>query len=51
MEINRPDNLGDVSDLGLIQAHAKRLLAGIRPETLSVDAWDHAIRRPRVTTA
>ncbi len=30
MEINRPDDLGDIASLGLTLAEAKRLLAGVQ---------------------
>jgi hypothetical protein len=46
MEINRPDDLGDIADLGLTLAEAKRLLAGLQQEIVAVQARDHAIRRP-----
>jgi len=32
MEINRPDSLGDVADLGLTLAEAKLLLASVQRE-------------------
>jgi hypothetical protein len=37
MEINRPDDLGDIADLGLTLAETKRLLARLQ---------QHAARRP-----
>ena len=46
MEINRPDDLGDIADLGLTLAEAKRLLAGLQQEIVAVQARDHAVRRP-----
>jgi hypothetical protein len=46
MEINRPDDLGDIADLGLTLAEAKRLLAGLQQEIVAVQARDHAIQRP-----
>jgi hypothetical protein len=46
MEINRPDDLGDIADLGLTLAEAKRLLAGLQQEVVAVQARDHAVRRP-----
>jgi hypothetical protein len=46
MEINRPDDLGDIADLGLTLAEAKRLLAGLQQEVVAAQARDHALRRP-----
>jgi hypothetical protein len=40
MEINRPDDLGDIADLGLTLAEAKRLLAGLQQEIVAVQARD-----------
>src|SRR5258708_38734177 len=46
MEINRPDDLGDIADLGLTLAEGKLLLAGIQREIVAAQARDHAVRRP-----
>jgi hypothetical protein len=46
MEINRPDDLGDIADLGLTLAQGKLLLAGIQKEIVAAQARDHALRRP-----
>jgi hypothetical protein len=46
MEINRPDDLGDIADLGLTLAEGKLLLAGIQREIVEAQARDHAVRRP-----
>ena len=40
---NRPDNLGDISDSGLILLKAKLVPAGIRHETVSAHIRDHAV--------
>ena len=44
MEIGKPDDLGDIANLGLTLAEAKQLLAGVQREISS--AKGHAIRRP-----
>ncbi len=46
MEINRPDDLVDIANLGLTLAEAKRLLAGVQREIVAAQARDHAVRRP-----
>src|ERR1700688_1103111 len=46
MEINRPDDLGDIADLCLTRAEGKLLLAGIQREIVAAQAGDHAVRRP-----
>lgn len=38
MEINRPDDLGDIADLGLTLAEGKLLLAGIQREIVAAQA-------------
>ena len=38
MEINRPDDLGDIVDLGLTLAEGKLLLAGIQREIVAAQA-------------
>ena len=47
---NRPDNLGDISDLGLIPLKAKLVPAAIRHETVPAHIRDHAVQRPKVIT-
>ena len=46
MEISRPGDLGDITDLGLTLAEAKRLLARVQQEIVAAQARDHAVRRP-----
>ncbi len=46
MEIDRPDDLGDIANLGLTLAEAKRLLAGVQQKIVAVQAKEHAVRRP-----
>jgi len=46
MEIDRPDNLSDIADLGLTLGEAKLLLAGLQQEIVAAQARDHAVRRP-----
>ena len=46
IEIDRPDDLGDIADLGLTLAEAKLLLAGLQQELVTAQARDHAVRRP-----
>ena len=46
MEIGKPDDLGDIANLGLTLAEAKQLLAGVQREISSAQAKGHAIRRP-----
>jgi len=45
MEIDRPDDLRDIADLGLTLAEAKRLLARVQQEIVAAQARDHAVRR------
>jgi len=47
---NRPDNLGDISDSGLIILKAKLVLAAIRHETVPAHIRDHAVQRPKMVT-
>ncbi len=47
---NRPDNLGDISDSGLILLKAKLVLAAIRHETVPAHIRDHAVQRPKMVT-
>jgi hypothetical protein len=46
IEIDRPNGLGDIADLGLTLAEAKLLLAGLQQEIVTAQARDHAVRRP-----
>ena len=46
MEINRPDNLSDIADLGLTLDETKQLLAGLQQEIVAARVRDHAARRP-----
>jgi hypothetical protein len=46
MEINRPDDLGDIADLGLTLAETKRLLARLQQEIVAAQVREHAARRP-----
>jgi hypothetical protein len=46
MEIIRPADLGDITDLGLTLADAKLLLAGLQQIIVAGQARDHAARRP-----
>jgi hypothetical protein len=41
MEINRPDDLGDVADLGLRLEETKRLLAGLQQEIVATHAGEY----------
>ncbi len=47
---NRPDNLGDISDSGLILLNAKLVLAAIRHETLPAHIRNHAVQHPKMVT-
>ncbi len=46
MEIRRPDDLVDITNLGLTLAEAKLLLAGVQREIVAAQAGGHAVRRP-----
>ena len=46
MGIDRPDDLGDIADLGLTLDETKRLLAGLQQEIVAAQVRDHAVRRP-----
>ena len=46
LQINKPDDLSDIADLGLKLDEAKRLLAVIQREMVAAQAADHADRRP-----
>ena len=46
VEINKPDDLGDIATLGLSLAEAKLLLAWVQREFVAAQARAHAVRRP-----
>ena len=46
MEISKPDDLGDIANLGLSLTEAKQLLARVQLEISSAQARGHAVRRP-----
>ena len=46
MEINRPDDLSDIADLGVRLDETKRLLAGLQQEIVAAQVRQHAARRP-----
>ncbi len=46
MTITRPDDLGDVANLGLTLADGKLLLAGLQQEVVAAQVRGHAVRRP-----
>ena len=46
MEIDRPDDLGDIATLGLTLSETKQLLAGLQQEIVAAQVRDHAARRP-----
>src|SRR5580698_7735451 len=46
MEISKPDDLGDIANLGLTLAEAKQLLARVQCEISTAQAREHAIQRP-----
>jgi hypothetical protein len=46
MEINRPGGLGDIGNLGLTLAEAKRLLARVQQEVVAAQADTHGMLRP-----
>ena len=46
MNINRPDDLSDIANLGLSLAEGKLLLAGLQQEIVAAQAKGHAVRRP-----
>jgi hypothetical protein len=46
MEINRPDGLGDIANLGLTLAEAKQLLAQFQQAFVAAQARQHAMFRP-----
>jgi len=46
MEIERPDDLADIADLGLTLSESKRLLATLQQEIVAAQVRNHAARRP-----
>jgi hypothetical protein len=46
LQIARPDNLADLTSLGLTLDEGKRLLAGLQQEIVAAQARVHAARRP-----
>ena len=46
MQVDRPDDLVDLANLGLTLAEAKRLLAGVQRKIAAAQARDHAVQRP-----
>ena len=46
MEIDRPDDLGDVANLGLTLSEAKQLLAVLQQEIVAAQARTHSVLRP-----
>ena len=46
MEIERPDDISDIADLGLTLFETKRVLATLQQEIVAAQVRDHAVRRP-----
>ena len=46
MKISKPDELGDIANLGLTLTEAKQLLARVQHEISIAQAREHAVRRP-----
>ena len=46
MEISKPDDLGNIANLGLTLAEAKQLLARVQCEISTAQASKHAVQRP-----
>ena len=46
MEIGRPDDFGDIADLGLTLAEGKAVQARLQREVVAAQVQGHAIRRP-----
>ena len=46
MEISKPDDFGDIANLGLTLTEAKQLLARVQHEISTAQAREHAARRP-----
>ena len=46
MEISKPDDLGDIANLGLTLTEAKQLLVRVQREISTAQAREHAVRQP-----
>src|SRR5689334_14447358 len=46
LEISRPNDLGDIANLGLTLPEAKQLLARVQQAVVAAQAQQHAILRP-----
>jgi hypothetical protein len=46
MEISRPEDLGDIANLGLTLAEGKQLLAAVQQGVVAAQADSHATLRP-----
>ena len=46
LEINRPNDLGDIANLGLTLAETKQLLAQVQQAVVAAQAHGHAVERP-----
>jgi hypothetical protein len=46
LEISRPNDLGDIANLGLTLPEAKQLLARVQQAVVAAQAQDHAVLRP-----
>ena len=50
MEISRPNDLGDIANLGLTLPEAKQVLARVQQAVVAAQARDHAVPRPDCST-
>ena len=46
LEISRPNDFGDIRDLGLTLSEAKQLLARVQQAVVAAQAHEHAVLRP-----
>jgi hypothetical protein len=46
MKIDRPDDRGDITNLGLTLAEGKLLVAGLQQEIVAAHVRSHVVRRP-----
>src|SRR3954451_15552733 len=46
LEISRPNDLGDIANLGLTLPEAKQLLARVQQAVVAAQAYEHAVLRP-----
>src|SRR6187431_2487565 len=46
LEISRPNDLGDIANLGLTLPEAKQVLARVQQAVVAAQAHDHAVPRP-----